>query len=355
LHRTNVKTADLDPARLRELIDLFPTQHIAVLGDFFLDKYLDVDPALAEKSLETDKVAHQVVRVRSSPGAAGTVTSNLAALGAGKLYAIGFRGDDGEGYELRKGLADLGCSTEHLHVAADLHTPTYLKPRNFNDPTLAGEHSRYDTKNRSSTPKALQKTIVESLETLLPHLHAVIVADQVEEADCGVVTLRVREVLAAQARRNLQVIFWADSRRRIHEFRGVTVKPNQFEAVGRESRAPDDAVSLDELQSAVQRMRSRNGAPVVVTRGKEGMIVSDPEWTLVPGVKIEGETDPTGAGDSATAGTVLALSAGASLPEAAVLGNLVASITIQQLGTTGVAKPADLPSRLEMWRKQQGK
>ena len=67
--------------RLAELIDRFPEQRIAVVGDFFLDKYLDVDPALAELSLETGKTAHQVVAVRPSPGAAGTVVSNLSALG----------------------------------------------------------------------------------------------------------------------------------------------------------------------------------------------------------------------------------------------------------------------------------
>ena len=350
-----MRTAELTPARLAELIGCFPEQRIAVLGDFFLDKYLDVDPALEETSLETGKPAHQVVGVRSSPGAAGTVASNLAALGAGALHAIGFSGDDGEGYDLRKGLAALGCSAEHLHVAGDRRTPTYLKPRDFRDPTLAGEHSRYDTKNRSRTPEDLERKILASLDVLLPRLDAVVVADQVEEADCGVVTIRVREALAGRARSFSRVIFWADSRRRIREFRGVIVKPNQFEAVGREIPAPGEHVGLDELRLAVERLRSRNGAPVVVTRGPEGMIVSDPEWTLVPGVKVEGDTDTTGAGDSATAGTVLALCAGASLPEAAVLGNLVASITIQQLGTTGVARPAELPPRLEIWRRQHGK
>ena len=83
------------------------------------------------------------------------------------------------------------------------------------------------------------------------------------------------------------------------------------------------------------------------------MVVSDPAWTRIPGVRIEGEIDPTGAGDSATAGAVLALCTGATLPEAALIGNLVASITIQQIGTTGVARPDQLPGRLQMWQSQQ--
>ena len=78
-------------------------------------------------------------------------------------------------------------------------TPTYLKPRDRNDASLAGEHERYDTKNRRPTSPALGERIVRSLDALLPELDAVIVLDQVEEADCGVVTAALREVVADRA------------------------------------------------------------------------------------------------------------------------------------------------------------
>ena len=54
----------------------------------------------------------------------------------------------------------------------------------------------------------------------------------------------------------------------------------------------------------------------------------------MPGLEVAGPIDIVGAGDSVAAGIVSALCAGASNPEAALVGNLVASITIQQLGTT---------------------
>ena len=63
--------------------------------------------------------------------------------------------------------------------------------------------------------------------------------------------------------------------------------------------------------------------------------------------------DPTGAGDSFNAGAVLALAAGASFAEAAVVGNLVASITVQQLATTGVARSNELPNQLSLWNQQK--
>jgi len=387
--------ATMQDDRLAEILAAFGGLRIAIVGDFFLDKYLDVDPSLAEVSIETGKTAHQVVAVRHSPGAAGTVAGNLAALGVRTLHAVGFCGNDGEGFELVADLEQLGCSVRHLHRAADRQTPTYLKPCDRTAPGLEGEHSRYDTKNRRPTSQALQRSIADSLAAVVAEVDAVIVADQVEEKDCGVITTRVAEAIAERARRvgrglgvagqgaggrdtsaeplpsplsplpsssrpqlltpNSQlpsVLFWADSRRRIGQFRSVIVKPNQFEAVGWENAPPDASVGIDELVRAVTRLREQNGAPVVATRGPEGMLVSDPEPTLVPGVRVPGPIDSTGAGDSATAGTVLALAAGATLPEAAVVGNLVASITVQQLATTGVARPDQLLPRLAMWREQ---
>ena len=47
------------------------------------------------------------------------------------------------------------------------------------------------------------------------------------------------------------------------------------------------------------------------------------------------------------AGLVAALCCGASLAEAALVGNLAASITIQQLGTTGTATRGQMLARFE--------
>ena len=77
-----MKTASLSQDRLAELLARFSECRVAVVGDFFLDKYLEIDPALDESSLETGKTAYQVASIRKNPGAAGTVVCNLAALGA---------------------------------------------------------------------------------------------------------------------------------------------------------------------------------------------------------------------------------------------------------------------------------
>jgi bifunctional ADP-heptose synthase (sugar kinase/adenylyltransferase) len=177
--------------------------------------------------------------------------------------------------------------------------------------------------------------------------------DQVDEENCGAVTSTVVAILADRALRWPKVIFWADSRRRIRRFRNVIIKPNQFEAAGIESPLPEQQVAVDRLCKAVGELRRTTKAPICVTRGTAGILASDPEPTLIAGVRLQGPTDPTGAGESVTAAAVLALSAGASLAEAALMGNLVASITVQQLATTGVARPEQLGPRLQMWLAQR--
>ncbi len=345
---------EMSDARLDEILGRFPSLRIAVAGDFFLDKYLDVEPEWAEYSIETGKTAHQVASIRRSPGAAGTVVCNLAALKAGTLHALGFTGDDGEGYDLRQGLHKLGCSTDHLHMVENRMTPTYLKPRDRTKAGLESEHERYDTKNRQRTsPETIEKMIA-SLDVLLPEIDALIILDQVEEAECGVVNKAFCEAVAQRAKDFPNVVFWGDSRLRVQDFRNITIKPNQFEAMGVENPPPGYEIDLDKLTDAVNRLKASIGGEIFATRGERGMLVSDPEPTIVPGVPVEGPTDPTGAGDSATAGAVLSLAAGAEAAEAALVANLVASITVTQLATTGTADPAQLPERLARWRANLG-
>src|SRR5260370_36471923 len=89
---------------LERILDQIPRLTIGVLGDLFLDRYLDIEAALTEPSIETGLDAYQVVRVRPSPGAAGTVINNLAALGGGSIPGVSVVGNDGEGYQLGQAL-----------------------------------------------------------------------------------------------------------------------------------------------------------------------------------------------------------------------------------------------------------
>lgn len=83
-----------------------------------------------------------------------------------------------------------------------------------------------------------------------------------------------------------------------------------------------------------------------LTIGAEGILVFTREGVQhAQGVPVTGPIDIVGAGDSVMAGIVAALCAGATPEEAAWVGNLVASITVQQIGTTGTASRQQVVER----------
>lgn len=305
-----------------------PKLSVAVVGDLFLDRYLDLDGTLTEPSLETGLDAYQVIGVRPTPGAAGTVVNNLVALGVGAVWPVAVVGRDGEGYELRQALAALpGVRLDHVHDSDSRRTPTYTKPMLSLPGETTRELNRLDVHPRSPLGADDERRVLASLEAAAG-CDAVAVLDQVSRPECGVVTSRVRKRLAGLGRHTL-----ADSRERVGEFAGVLLKPNEREC-RRAGLTPAE-------------LAARAGRTVFCTRGERGVLVAEPggEAREVPGYRVEGPTDPVGAGDSTTAGILCALAAGLTSAQAAAFGCLVASVTVAKLGTTGTATPAELRTR----------
>lgn len=328
----------LSDSLIDQILTALPARRIGVLGDLFLDRYLDLDAELTEPSVETGLDAYQVVGVRSYPGALGTVINNLAALGVGTIRPIAFYGDDGEGYELQQALAQIPAVQARfgLLVAPSRRTPTYTKPMLRRTGEPPHELNRIDIKNRAPTSAAIEKILIEYIERAWNEVDALIVLDQVSEPNCGVVTDRVRARLAELARRDPAKFVLADSRERIREFRDVCVKPNEREAAAYPGGPAGFAAKL--------------GRHVFQTLGERGIELYAPDGTRthVPAYPVTGPTDIVGAGDSTSAGIVCAVVAGASFEQAAAFGNLVASITIQQIGVTGTATPDQVGER---WRQ----
>ena len=320
---------------LQTLLARFPGLDVLVIGDFFLDRYLAIDPDLTETSLETGLEAHQIVEIRNQPGAAGTVTSNLCALGVGRVRALGVIGADGQGYDLLTGLRATGVETAELIETADRFTPTYTKPINKK---TGAEMSRLDIKNRQPLPADLENQIIDALARLVPQVHGIIALDQVQERNCGILTDRVTQALAQLALAHPDRIFFADSRTRIGDFQHAILKPNRDEAL-----ASGGGADIEHCARAFSR---RTGRPVFVTLGANGILVANGDaLTHVPGIAVPPPIDIVGAGDSVSAAVVSALCAGATLPEAALLGVLTSSITIQQIGATGTASPDQILRR----------
>jgi rfaE bifunctional protein kinase chain/domain len=334
------------------ILGRIPELTIGVLGDLFLDRYLDIDASLTELSLETGLDAYQVVNVRSYPGAAGTVINNLVALGVKKVCAISVIGDDGEAYELFRALGQLrvvditGCIQDSTR-----RTPTYTKPMLQGPGQPARELNRLDIKNRSKMIEVVENEVWHSLVQAWTQLDALIVSDQVSEDECGVITMKVRNRLGELAETERTKVILADSRERIGLFRSVWLKPNFRECIG--------AIGVErenDPANCVRALAMKVGRPVFCTRGDQGILIADPRShpariLEVPAYPVTGPVDVVGAGDSANAAIACALAAGGDLDQAGAFGCLVASITIQQIGTTGTATPEQIRKRWQEVRR----
>ncbi len=335
--------------RLNEILSGFHKKRILVVGDYFLDKYLHLDARLTETSLETGLPAYQVTAVATNPGAASNVAANVISLGP-RVTAVTIMGDDGEGYVLRRHLQDLDVACEGIIVSAERFTPTYTKPMMHEADGRVHELSRLDLKNRTVLPAELEEQVIRQLDQYVSQADGVIIADQVQERNCGVVSDHIRQKLCELAERHPEIPFVVDSRMRIGEYHHMYLKPNEREAYQALGKSVEGKISITDAGAAGKELSSRNGTTIFLTLGANGILVCANERVQrVPAVPVSGPIDIVGAGDSAIAGITCALSAGATPLEAALIGNLVASVTIRCIGTTGTASQEQVRAAFEEW------
>jgi len=315
-----------------EILQAIAGMRVLVVGDVCLDRWCTYDPALAEASRETGIPRIGVISTEVTPGAAGTVANNLAALGA-KVSVLGMVGDDGFGYELRQALQKRGIASDLLVPAPGIPTFTYTKL--LNRETGEEDVPRVDFLYTKDLPADLDGKLVERFEGAAAGFQVIIVSDQAETELGGVVTPGMRKAIERVAAAHPEILIWVDSRMRSEHFRGVVVKPNQQEA---------EAASIRALGRVdYPEFRRRLCAPLlVVTHGGDGaLLVDDAGERWVATKTVEHPVDICGAGDSFSAGAALSLRATGDAAAAARFGNQVASITIMKKGT-GTASPAEL-------------
>ena len=321
--------------RFQEITARYTGLRIAVVGDYSCDRYLEIDPAKKETSIETGLPVHNVTHVRAQPGAAGTVLANLAALGVGELWPVGFRGCDGEGFELQRALEQLpGVQMKYFFKSKTQRTFTYCKPLVMEPDQPPRELNRLDTKNWHPTPEALKRKLANAVRTLANEVDAMIVLDQVDEPETGVAT---QNLLAVIDECKTQTLVIGDSRRGLKNWPHIIYKMNAAELTRFTEGDP---------KTAAANLVEQTGQSVFVSMAEQGILGAAPsgEVTHSPALFVRGEIDIVGAGDAVTANLAAALATEAELPEVLELANRAASIVIHKLGTTGTASVAELHS-----------
>ena len=322
--------------RFKEITGQYRDLRIAVIGDYSLDRYLEIDPSKTETSIETGLSVHNVTRVRAQPGAAGTVLNNLVALGIGEIWPVGFCGDDGEGYELQRVLKDLlGVQLDYFYESQKQRTFTYCKPLVMKSGQPPRELNRLDSKNWHTTPKNLQELLSNAVRSLSSQIDAFVVLDQVDEPETGVVTKTLLQEIDVIAGGNTTII--GDSRRGLKNWPTIDYKTNleEFEKL---------TYTECGVEKAASGLAMEKGIRIFVTMAEGGIISSDAngETHHQSSLPTRGKIDIVGAGDAVMANLVAALAASATSNEASQLANAAASAVIHKLGTTGTASVGEI-------------
>ncbi len=339
----------MTPERFRRITDRYAGLTVAVVGDFCLDRYLEIDPARAETSIETGLTVHNVTRVRAQPGGAGTIVNNLVALGVGSILPVSFCGDDGEGYELRRSLAALpGVNLDRFVTAPDRRTFTYCKPLLMHPGQPPEELNRLDSKNWSATPPALEITLIDHLKSACEIADAVIFLIQVDVPETGAITRRMLDEIGHLAAKYPGKPMLADSRQSLKGWPPVSFKMNAAELAAMLGR--NEGMSPDQAALACVELATSTGRPVFVSMSEQGIVAAEPDGISahVPALPLRGPIDVVGAGDSVTANLTTALAAGAHLREALELAAAASSCVIHQLGTTGTAGVDEIAALISM-------
>jgi bifunctional ADP-heptose synthase (sugar kinase/adenylyltransferase) len=190
------------------------------------------------------------------------------------------------------------------------------------------------------------------MHLLMSEADGMLVVDQARRRNCGVVTDRLRAELACLAEAHADKIIVADSRDYLEYFTSVILKSNLSEALraaGLNRLEGESAAACADRCGRILSARSHH--PVVITLGSEGIYLlqgADQASIHIPAISVHGPIDIVGAGDSVNASVGAALCAGSSLEESGFLGNLVASIVIQQIGVTGTATPSQVMNQYQI-------
>ena len=243
------------------------------------------------------------------------------------------RGDDGFGFELERALGERGITADLMVKIPNWHTFTYTKI--INSQTGEEDKPRVDFISTKQFFETVEKQIISNLRSAVPKFDAILVADQAETSSGGVVTPAVRECLIELAAKFPEKVFLVDSRKRVDQFRHVTVKPNHDEA----------AEACNKLFGKVDYGRLREhlrAKTLIVTHGPKGaLIIEEGKEAWAKAWPVEKPVDICGAGDSFAAGTALAMAVTRDPVVSAGFGNLVASITVMKKGT-GTASPEEV-------------
>ena len=307
--------------RLFHYLEQFSQAKVLVVGDLTLDEFLTGQVERISREAPVLIIRHE--QTRQVPGGGANAVYNFAQLGA-QVKAVGLIGKDEQGRVIHEIFAQAGIDTQGVFIDPQRPTVTKTRISGHARQSVTQQIVRVDRKSDDPPELELQLQLAQYIQQHSSTVDAVVCSDYGDD------TL-TSPVIAAALQHSRTIV---DTQKELSRYRGAMLftpnLPEAEQAVGYAiatpqdlSRAGRDLLDLTEAQN------------ILITRGEAGMTLFEQSGreSHIPAFNRTDVFDVTGAGDTVVAALTLGLTVGASVWEAAVLGNLAASIVVRQFGT----------------------
>jgi rfaE bifunctional protein kinase chain/domain len=323
-----MKPNRLPVARVQQLLASARKTRVLVIGDIMLDQFIWGSVARISPEAPVSIVDFQ--RESFMPGGAANVARNLTALNV-NTELLGASGADPAAEQLRELLKQqsIGCGGLLTSPARR----TSLKTRIV---AHTQQVVRIDRESRDDLSPQLTQRLLATIKKQLAETDAVIVGDYGK----GVVTQALLNELKPLCRE--RGIWLSLDPKPIHHLNlaGLSlITPNRKETfelanIEDDTRNSNPFADKNLMQATDRLLRELNPAVLLITLGELGMLLCQrgQKPFHIPTVAQE-VFDVSGAGDTVIATFTLAIAAGASPIEAAILSNHAAGIVVGKVGT----------------------
>jgi D-beta-D-heptose 7-phosphate kinase/D-beta-D-heptose 1-phosphate adenosyltransferase len=326
----------LSASRARQILSAAAKTRVLVLGDVMLDQF--IWGSVARISPEAPVPVLDFERESFMPGGAANVARNLTALNV-PTELFGAIGHDDAAGQLKKLLAEQKIGCTGLVTNSARHTSVKTRIVAHKQQVV-----RIDRETRDGLDAKLTAKLIAAVKGRLSKTDAVIVGDYGK----GVVTQPLLNEIKSLCR--ARGVWLSLDPKPVHDLNlsGLSlITPNRKEAfelanLPDETRHANPLTDKNLMLAAQRLLIELHPAVLLITLGELGMLLCQrgQKPFHIPTVAQE-VFDVSGAGDTVIATFTLAVAAGASPLEAAILSNHAAGIVVGKIGTA-ITTPEEL-------------
>lgn len=316
----------MDKKKILDNLNKLKEPKILVIGDFAIDEMVFGQTERISREAPVLILEHTETKIIL--GTASNAANNISSLNLGKVGAIGVLGDDYYGKVLINALNEAKINTDFMVVDKERKTTTKTRISGSCSQSVTQQIVRIDRQTKTPVTGDVEKKIIENIKKAMPMYDGVILSDY----HLGCLTQNVITAAIEEAKK-LNKIIVADIQKEMEKYKGATaITPNQPDTEKFVSKFIKDDKTLNE--AGLELMNKLDLKTLLITRGENGMAVFEKgkEPVKIPAFNKKEVFDVTGAGDTVVAAFTLALCAGFSAKEAAIIGNTAASIVIRHFG-----------------------